>query len=250
MHHAGRRLLLADLQARIAHLERGSRRPCETLRFGIPALDAHLPAHGLPLGLLHEIVEDGAGACHAATARLFVAGILARLNGPVLWCLARRDLFAPGLASVGLDPNRVIFVETVREADVLPAMEEGLRHCGLAAVVGELARLRFTPSRRLQLAAEASGVTAFALRRWREGAGLEATCSTTRWRVGPAPSSPLPAPGLGRARWRVELVRCRGAEPRSWLMEACDEEGRLALPPNLAHRPRPQAERAPRAAAG
>ena len=176
MHHAGRRLLLADLQARIAHLERGSRRPCETLRFGIPALDAHLPAHGLPLGLLHEVVEDGAGACHAATARLFVAGILARLNGPVLWCLARRDLFAPGLASVGLDPNRVIFVETVREADVLPAMEEGLRHCGLAAVVGELARLRFTPSRRLQLAAEASGVTAFALRRWREGAGLEATC--------------------------------------------------------------------------
>src|SRR4051812_44328003 len=105
MHHAGRRFLLADLRARITHLERSSRRTCVTLPFGIPALDDHLPADGVPLGLLHEIVEDGAGADHAATARLFVAGILARLDGPVLWCLARRDLFAPGLASVGLDPN-------------------------------------------------------------------------------------------------------------------------------------------------
>src|SRR3954451_25154820 len=103
MHHAGRRLLLADLQARIAHLERGSRRPCETLRFGIAALDAHLPAHGLHLGLLYEVVKDAAVACHAATSRFFVAGILARLNAPVLWCLPRQDLYAPGLASVGLD---------------------------------------------------------------------------------------------------------------------------------------------------
>lgn len=39
-------------------------------------------------------------------------------------------------------------------------MEEGLRHRGLAGVVGELTRLTLTPSRRLQLAAEASSVTA------------------------------------------------------------------------------------------
>jgi len=48
---------------------------------------------------------------------------------------------------------------------VLLAMEEGLRHADLAAVVCEMSgRFGLTASRRLQLAAEASGVTAFALR--------------------------------------------------------------------------------------
>jgi hypothetical protein len=59
----------------------------------------------------------------------------------------------------------VIYCETWKDAEVLPAMEEGLRHGGLAGVVGELVRLPLLPSRRLQLAAEASGVIAFALRR-------------------------------------------------------------------------------------
>ncbi len=48
---------------------------------------------------------------------------------------------------------------------MLLAMEEGLRHADLAAVVCEMSgRFGLTASRRLQLAAEASGVTAFALR--------------------------------------------------------------------------------------
>jgi protein ImuA len=69
------------------------------------------------------------------------------------------------LARVGLHPDRVIYCETWKDAEVLPAMEEGLRHGGLAGVVGELVKLRLTPSRRLQFAADASGVIAFVLRR-------------------------------------------------------------------------------------
>jgi len=46
-------------------------------------------------------------------------------------------------------------------------MEEGLRHGGLAAVVGEVACLSMTASRRLQLAAEDTGSIGIALRRWR-----------------------------------------------------------------------------------
>ena len=45
-------------------------------------------------------------------------------------------------------------------------MEEGLRHGGLAALVGDVARLSMTASRRLHLAAKGSGTIGFALRRW------------------------------------------------------------------------------------
>jgi protein ImuA len=145
------------------------------------------------------------------------------------------------LAGAGLHPDRILYAEAFREGDVLPTMEEGLREKSLAAVVGEVTRLGLTASRRLQLAAEASGVTAFALRRWwtvaeKELTGLP-TAAVTRWRISPFASHAPPAPGLGRARWQVELLRCRGGEPRSWIVEACDAKGRLALSADLAHRP-------------
>ncbi|HEX2891698.1 ImuA family protein, partial [Vineibacter terrae] len=136
---------------------------------------------------------------------------------------------------------------------VLRVREEGLRQGGLAGVVGETARLPMTASRRLQLAAEASGVIGLVIRRWRstaEAAGYGApTASTTRWRIVALPSTPLPVPGVGRARWRVELVRCRGGEPASWDLEACDAQGHLAVPADMAHRPIPAATRL-RGAAG
>jgi protein ImuA len=197
-------------------------------------------------------MQAGAASEHAASATLFVAGILARNKGPVLWCLRRRDLFAPALAAVGLHPDRVIYAETHREAEVLAAMEEGLRHNGLAGVVGEVARLGLTASRRLQLAAEESGVPALVIRRWRNdlerALADEPTAAVTRWRVSAVPSLPLPVAGIGRERWLVELIRCKGGEPRTWLLESCDAKGRLTLPSDLADRPLPQ-ERERRAAA-
>ncbi len=240
MHHAGRELLLADLRTRIERLEQPSGRSRPVLPFGVPVLDRHLPAAGLHCGAVHEVLEAGATNDMAAPAVLFAAGIAARLKGPVLWCLQRRDLFAPGLASVGLHPDRLVFAETWRETDVLPAMEEGLREAGLAAVVGEVHRLGLTPSRRLQLAAERSGVMALVIRRWRQDIGEEPSVAATRWRVTPLPSLPLRAPGIGRARWHLDLLRCKGAAPRSWTLEACDETGRLALPAELAHGSHPQ----------
>jgi hypothetical protein len=139
---------------------------------------------------------------HGATAALFAAGILARLKGPVLWCLKSHDLFAPALAGAGLHPDRVIYVEAGDEKTVLLTAEEGLRHGGLAGVVGELARLPMAASRRLQLAAESSGVVALILRRWRnETAAAEfgsPTAATSRWRITALPSTPLPTAGVGR----------------------------------------------------
>ena len=162
---ATRREVIDDLRRQIERFggAQGSRK---SLPFGVLVLDRHLPGRGLTLGALHEVIEEGPAAEFAGTATFFTAGIAARLKGPVLWCLTRRDLFAPGLMQVGLHPDRVIYAETCRDADVLPLIEEGLHQKGLGAVVGEVSRLGLTASRRLQVAAEASGVPALVIRRW------------------------------------------------------------------------------------
>jgi protein ImuA len=109
-------------------------------------------------------------------------------------------------------------------------------------------------SRRLQLAAEASGMIGLILRRWRLTSAAaefeQPTASVSRWRITALPSSPLPTMGVGRARWRVEMIRCRGAEPYSWELEACDAQGRLAVPADLANRPAQTADGQLRAAVG
>ena len=253
---------LSDLRARVRAIERGAaygglRRRAAPL--GAPALDAHLPGGGLPLGGLHEI-EGGRAEWDDGAATGFCAGLLVRLldaapepgrgNKPVLWVSPWRDLYAPGLKAFGLDPGRLIQVRAGSEADVLWAMEEGLRCARLAAVVGEIDTLARGPGRRLQLAAEAGGVTAFALRRGlrparpaREGS----SAAVTRWRVeADAISGGQGADGLGvresgrspaRPRWRVELLRCRGAAPGQWCLEWDDAAGGFAVAAALRDRP-------------
>lgn len=234
---------LSDLRARLERLERASagQRPFAVLPFGHAGLDAALPGGGLPLGALHEVTGDAWGAA----AALFLAGVLARLPGPVLWVLARHDLFAPGLAGAGLPPHRLLHAEMGEARHILPAMEEGLREPGLAGVVGELpGRLALTATRRLQLAAGRSGSTAFLLRRPLRGEALdEPSAALSRWRVLPAPQAD--APWLGRARWQVALWRVRGGAGGTWMVEACDAQGRLGVVPSLADRPAaPQVRRA------
>jgi protein ImuA len=257
---------LAALRERIHALERSGAAPARVLPFGLPAVDAALPGGGLALGALHEVMgagpdeEDGAVAAAFAAGRL--AGLARRHGGPVLWCLAADDLYAPGLAAHGLPPERLIVARCRDDTDILWAMEEGLRSAALAAVLGEIGTLAPTAGRRLQLACEAGGVTGFVLRRWRT-AGAAASqraapnAAVTRWRVAAAPSRatgeplagpqvPLTAtggtlfrrePGIGMPLWRVELVRCRGGSPAAWLMEESDATGHVALAAELADRP-------------
>lgn len=232
--------LLADLAQLRQHIEKleGNRCAVGTLPFAVPAIDTHLPGGGLALGALHEVAGLGGGVVDGAAAGLFAAGIAARTGGPVLWCARHPDLFAPGLAQAGLAADRVIHVHADDDAAVLAACEEGLRHGGLGAVIGEVARLSMIASRRLQLAAEEGRSLALVVRRWRREKdaaefGLP-TAAKTRWRVSPLPSSPLPVPGIGRARWRLELLRCKGGHTAEFHVEACDDQGCLALSASLA----------------
>jgi protein ImuA len=155
--------VIHDLRARIAVLE-GVARPHGSTPFGVGEIDRRLPGGGIVGGALHEILGNPE-LCDDAAATVFLAGILARIEGPVFWCLRWRDLFAPALHLAGLHPDRVIHVEAGSDTNVLLAMEECLRHAGIAGVVGEVTRYSTTASKRLQLAAEGSGVTAFVFRR-------------------------------------------------------------------------------------
>lgn len=244
---------LEALRSRIVHLGRGRRNgPPRVLPVGVEAIDRYLQG-GLACGALHEVVGGGPDVAHGAAAALFAAGLLGRQNGPVLWVLGARDLFAPGLAAAGLHPDRLVVAETGAEAHVLPVAEEAVRHQGLAGVVAETARLSLTASRRLQLAAEASGVPILVIRRWlgREGPDLSGTVATTRWRLTALASAPLAGPGLGPPRWRVDLLRWRGGEPAQWIVEwredgheadseeRGDQTGGLRLAADLADRPAP-----------
>jgi len=233
---AVRRAVVEELRAKIGLVE-GLAHRREALPFGVGAVDRLLPGGGLARGALHEMVEAGPASEFASCTTSFAAGIAARLKGPVLWCRTRDDLNAPGLARCGLGPERVIHALAPGDREVLPLVEEGLKERGLAAVVAEVTRMGLRESRRIQLAAEASGVATLVIRRWWT-AGQRAmselpTAAVTRWRIGPAGSEALPAPGLGRARWKVELVRCKGGCPGTWVLEACDDAGSMSMPAGL-----------------
>jgi len=231
---------IRDIEGTGARLDDGKRGPAIT-PFDLAEIDRHLPWGGLPLGALHEIIADDAGAATGFSAALIgkIAtpshGVEAHRNGntrPVLWCESRHvmdagGLYTPGLAHFGLAPDRVILVRVRRDQDVLWAMEEGLACAGLAAVVGETRALSLTAGRRLQLAAATGPVTAFLLRPHSEAA--MASAAMTRWRVNAAPPDDGDEPGLGRPCWSVELFRCRGGIPGTWKLEWNDETGDFAL---------------------
>jgi protein ImuA len=228
---------LAALRAQIRAIETGEARKAHpSLPFGLAALDERLEAGGLAGAALHEVAGMRPRLGDDAAAALFVAGIAGRAaaaDGTVLWAMARRDLFAPGLAQAGLRPERLIYAECGGDEEVLAVMEEGLRHGSLAAVVGEVRRAPMAATRRLQLAAEQGGTLALMLRRWRRQAEDPLSipsAAVTRWRIGCIPSAPLPVPGVGRARWTLVLARQRGGEPFEYIVESNDAEGRLALP--------------------
>ncbi len=278
--------MLAALRQRIRHLEPGvawcqgnpdSHVQPPVISLGVSSIDASLPDGGLYAHALHEVVAGDASGLSQVAARAsasgFAAFLLARLAGhtiaghhssPVLWCCKRKtkrgtgDLYAPGMATYGLDHKRLLIARGLRPQEVLWAMEEGLSSGALAAVIGEPGAIDPVALRRLQLAAEA-GRTAVVLL-LSECALPVATPAYTRWRI-----SPLPLPAIQDHRaasfhWRVELLKCRGGWPAAWTLNEDDLDlafshnslehphgtiptpapGAVPLAGGLRHRPVPQ----------
>ena len=187
---------------------------------GVERLDAAL-CGGLTRARLHELYP--AEADDAACAAGFAVMLALRAGGrgsPFVWIsedrLERRfgHLHAPGVAELGADPARWLFVDAPDEKALLRIAADVVRSpaAGIAVIApaGPAPNFDLTATRRLTLFAERSGVTAILLR---SCAPQAPSAAATRWRVAAAPSTPLDADAPGHPALLVELERQRGGAP-------------------------------------
>ncbi|QDC37597.1 ImuA family protein [Sphingobium fuliginis] len=214
---------LAALRRHIASLEGvPASQPHARVETGYAPLDLALDG-GLARGRVHEFFaateEGGAGAGLALILARLAAG-----EAPLLWLRtmaagrAGGMPYGPGLAALGIDPARLLIGAMADDAMLLRAAVDALRCPALGALVVELRGpaplLDLTASRRLALAAESSGVTAFLLR---VGGDPVPSAADTRWRVAAAPSLPVPGNGPGRSAFDLGLLRRRaGRDGLGW----------------------------------
>ena len=136
-------------------------------------------------------------------------------------------LHGHGLNALGLDPGRLILVETAHRKETLWAMEEAVRSAAPAAVVGVIDTLDLKLSQRLHLAATEAGLPLFLLRPapptlpspasgggWGGG-----SAAATRWRIGTAQAARDRFGLVTQPRWHLQLERCRNGRPGEWLVE-------------------------------
>jgi len=221
----------------------------KALPFGLAAIDSHLPDGGLACGALHEVVP-AAESCIAA-AFGFIAAVLGRLAYPLVFVMPAYGLrpYRPhgrlhghGLNALGLDPGRLILVETTHRKETLWAMEEAVRSAAPAAVAGVIDTLDLKLSQRLHLAATEAGVPLFLLRPTpptppspASGGGWGGgSAAATRWRIGPAPAARDRFGLVTQPRWHLQLERCRNGRPGEWVVEYDHVAHRFSLAAALA----------------
>lgn len=184
------------------------------------------PGGALAAGRLHEIfADDRADAANAMTCAAVMALSVLPPTAPLLWLRIAKEatgerLYGPGLRALGLDPARIILGQLPDALAVLRAGVDGLRCSGLGAVLmdlpGRVKELDLTATRRMTLAAEASGVTPIMLR---IAAAPAPSAAYSRWSVTSAPAQPLAANAPGHTAFTLNLLRRRdGAAGQTWEM--------------------------------
>ncbi|MGZ5872338.1 MAG: ImuA family protein [Bradyrhizobium sp.] len=238
MQERARTSTLATLRGSIERIEaHGEAYLPRRVALGHADADATLQG-GLALGAMHEVFTETGRQSAAATG--FVAGLAGRAaatklpHRPLVWI--RQDfteiesgaVSMSGLAELGLDPRLLV---TVRAADVDGALRtaaDALACDAVGAVVlevwGEARQLDLVASRKLTLAAQASGATCLLLR---TAAEPQPSTAETRWIVRAAHSPPA-AQALcnawGAPLLDAQLVRNRHGPVGRWIMEwKCDE---------------------------
>jgi protein ImuA len=236
---------LDKLRRRLARLENVRPRD-EAVCFstGHEAVDAWLGG-GLGRGRLHEVVAVEGEEAGSAAGFGAMLGVRAGEGRPLLWlrteAAERRcgRLYAIGLGELGLDGGAVLVGLVADDAALLKAANDAARCAGLGALLvecwGDPKALDLTATRRLMLAAEASGVTVLLLRM---AAAESPSAADTRWRVSAAPSVPLAdgtlAGAPGHPVFDIELLRRRaGPAGRNWRVE-WDRERRAFQEPATA----------------
>jgi protein ImuA len=238
MRMSARMSTLATLRGNIERLEThdGAHR-LNRVALGHAGADAMLQG-GLARASVHEVFAAGH---QSAAATGFIAGLAGRVTArrPLVW--VRQDfteiesgvLSMSGLAEFGLDPRYLV---TVRATDIEQALRtsaDALACDAVGAVVlevwGESKQFDLVASRKLTLAAQASGVTCLVLR---AAAAPSPSTAETRWIVRAAHSPPV-AVGVawGAPRFDVELVRNRHGLPFQQTGDVSSACGCRACPP-------------------
>jgi len=221
---------LAGLRRRIARIAASGgpsgARGGGWLASGDAGFDAALGG-GLAAGRVHEMfVADPLDAASAAAFAMLLA-LRGGGTAPLLWLrtadAARRGgcLYAPGIAELGGDPDRLLLIEAGDANALLAAANDAARCPGPAAVVveswGRLPALDLTAGRRLALGARDAGVTLLLLRL---AAEPTPSVAETRWRIAAAPSRELEANAPGAPAFDLELLRWRaGPAGARWRLE-------------------------------
>jgi protein ImuA len=230
---SARMTTLARLRGDIAHLEAPQPLDDPSCRAALGHAEADAALRGgLLRGAMHEVFADGSR--HAAAATGFVAGLSGRImdKRPLLW--VRQDftemesgmLSMSGWRELGLDPRLVVTVRAADAETTLRVAADALACDALGVVViefwGEPKSFDLVASRKLTLAAQASGVTALLLR---VAAVPIASTAETRWIVRAAHSPPTaPWQAWGAPVLDTQLVRNRHGPLGQWIMEwKCDE---------------------------
>ena len=127
-------------------------RVADTVPSGYIELDAVLPGGGWPRGALTELLVERPGIGELR----FLLPALSRLAREDRWLAFIAPpylLYAPALAASGIDPARLVCVQTSSPQEQLWAAEQALRSNACAAVVMWPRNLDEKSARRFQLAA-------------------------------------------------------------------------------------------------
>ena len=229
---------IEELRHFLARYGRTPERPA--LSLGVAEMDRALGG-GIAPGALHEVyAQDWAAGGFAACLAIRAAG--AR---PLFWvrpdyeALEYGALHAQGLAELGGRPENLFLVRTANTAEALAAASDILACAPVGALlleIGGLPRaLDLVASRKLNFAANISGVTAILLR---EGAEAMPSTAQTRWQVCAAPSS------SGKDTWGLpsfsaELTRNRLGPTGHWRVTWSPEDGLFREPAHEQRAPNP-----------
>ncbi len=177
------------------------------------------PAGELPSGSLMELLPSVPGA-GAWTVALLIARYACGERKSLLIADPERCFYPPAARKFGIEPERTIIARPRNSRDALLAVAQALRCSAIGTVIGTFEHLADRDSRRLQLAAEASGTVGVLLRPISEKGSP--SFASIRLLLDPLPSAHR------RRRLRLEVLRCRGGhEGKTTGMEIDDVTGHV-----------------------
>jgi hypothetical protein len=189
---------------------------------GFAALDRYLPGGGWPLSGITEIFIERYGLGELRILMPALASLCrpaAAARRWIVWIAPPFVPYAPALARHGVDLSRILLVHprAVDCADALWAVEQAIRSQSSVAVLAWVSKADVQALRRLQLGAEASRCWTVLFR----PAAAMRQSSPAVLRFGLAAAAPGVAtdrPADGPAGIRVEIRKCRGRRPQSFLL--------------------------------